>query len=220
MAEITKNAKQAPVLLACAALLVLAAGCGPAAATPGAPSAVTATLGACADPLSVVHAFYDANDAGQWSTSLALLTDDVTLASWAEGMNGHHMTERHLSGKDQIRSALSNPGLRRGAGQPGGPVFHETEFSVSGDMVVFMLRPDRVRPNGRVYNPYRLELVFVGCQIKSLTVIEIVSSALTWNGYLLRGYVAAVSSRFHHGRTGDFVCGPRDQEDGGGFCKR
>jgi hypothetical protein len=181
MAESTKKAKHAPVLLACAALLVLAAACGPAvaarpaAATPAAAPARTSTLAACADPLGVVRAFYDANDAGRYSTSLALLTDDVTLASWAEGMNGHHMIERHLSGKDQIRPALSKPGLRRSTGQAGGPIFHEMEFTISGATVVFMLRPDRVHPNGRVYNPYRLTLVFKGCQIQSLTVVEIIS---------------------------------------------
>jgi hypothetical protein len=47
---------------------------------------------------------------------------------------------------------------------------------VSGDQVSFMLEPDRQRPNGKPYNPYRVEAVFEGCKIKSLTVID----SVTW----------------------------------------
>ncbi len=122
-----------------------------------------------------MRAFYSANDAGQLATSLSLLTDDATLATWSEGINGHHMIEKHLAGKAQIRLALGNLGLRRGTGQPDAPVYHETEFHVSGNQVDFMLRPDRVRPNGGPYSPYRIELVFDGCKIKGLTVVELIT---------------------------------------------
>jgi hypothetical protein len=39
----------------------------------------------------------------------------------------------------------------------------------------FMLRPDRLSLDGRPYNPYKVEVIFLGCKIKSLTVIEFIS---------------------------------------------
>jgi hypothetical protein len=55
-------------------------------------------------------------------------------------------------------------------------VFHETRLSVSGNTVEFMLEPDRMRANGKPYNPYSVQAVLEGCRIKSLTVIE----RVTW----------------------------------------
>jgi hypothetical protein len=82
------------------------------------------------------------------------------------------MIQKHLVGKEQIRAVLGNPGLRRVSGQPNSPIFHETDLQVSGNKVTFALEPDRVHPNGRPYNPYTVTVVFEGCKIKSLTVIE------------------------------------------------
>ncbi len=144
----------------------------------GAPSSSIATSPAappCADPMAIIKAFYDSNDAAQYDASLAFLTPDVTLASWGEGVNGRHWQEQHLSGQEQIRAVLGNRGLRRTSGQPNTPIFHETEAKISGSQVTFMLRPDRRSPDGRPYNPYKVEAIFQGCQIKSLTLIEVFS---------------------------------------------
>jgi hypothetical protein len=126
--------------------------------------------------MAIMKAFYDANDTSRFDVSLSFFTEDATFSSWAEGVNGHHMMERHLTGKKQIRSALGGPGLRRSSDKPDGPIYHETRVKVTGDQLTFMLEPDRRRPNGRPYNPYRVEVVFVGCKIKSLTVID----SVTW----------------------------------------
>ena len=147
------------------------------AATP-APAAVatpmlTGTF--CPDPMAIIKAFYDSNDASQFDASLAFLAADVTLSSWAEGVNGRHWQEKHLTGKEQIRTVLGNRGLRRTSGQSDAPIFHETEARVSGDQVTFMLRPDRQSPDGRPHNPYKVEVVFDGCKIRSLAVIEFIS---------------------------------------------
>jgi hypothetical protein len=144
------------------------------------PAAAAAPLQAtaptsCPDPLTVIKALYDANDAAKFEASLDFFTEDATFASWAEGINGHHMKERHLIGKAQIRPALGDPGLRHTSAQPDGPIYHENKIKVSGDRVTFMLEPDRLRPNGKQYNPFHVEVVFVGCKIKSLTVIDLVT---------------------------------------------
>jgi hypothetical protein len=144
----------------------IAATAGPGPATPAAP---------CPDPLAAVKAFYDANDAGQFDASLAFLTDDATLPSWSEGVNGYHMRERHLTGKAEIRKALGDPGLRRTTGRPEDPVYKETEAQTSGDSVRFTLRTDRLRPNGKPYHPYQMDVRFAGCKIRALTVIELVT---------------------------------------------
>ncbi len=141
-----------------------------AAATP----AATGTS-PCPDPMAIIKAFYDSNDASRYDASIALLTSDATLTFWAEGVNGRHWQERRLTGKKQIRAVLSNRGLRRASGERNTPIFHEAEAKISGDQVTFMLRADRLGRDGRPYNPYRVEAVFVGCKIKSLTVIEFIS---------------------------------------------
>lgn len=130
----------------------------------------------CPDPMAIMKVFYDANDASRFDVSLGLFAENATLSSWAEGINGHHMRERHLTGKTQIRSALGDQGLRRTSDRPDGPIYQVTRAKVSGDHVSFMLEPDRQRPNGKAYNPFRVEAVFEGCKIKSLTVID----SVTW----------------------------------------
>jgi hypothetical protein len=56
-----------------------------------------------------------------------------------------------------------------------GPVFRETRLAVLGNTMQFMLEPDRMRPNGRPYNPYSVQAVLDGFRIKSLAVIERIS---------------------------------------------
>ena len=145
-----------------------------ASSAPAAPGEIT-TVTVCPDSIAVVKAFYDLNDAGRLDASLALLSDDVTLSFWAEGMQGHHMGEKHLAGKQAVRAILGDPGLRRTSGQPNGPIYHETEVQVSGNEITFMLRPDRLRPNGKPYSPYKIDAIFDGCKIRSLTVIEYIT---------------------------------------------
>ncbi len=134
------------------------------------------TAAPCADPMAIIKALYDANDASRFDTSLALFTEDATFATWAEGINGHHMDEMHLTGKAQIRPVLGKPGLRRISGRPDGLTYHEARIQTMGNRVTFMLEPDRLRPNGRLYSPFHVEVIFAGCKIKSLTVIE----QVTW----------------------------------------
>jgi ABC-type transport system substrate-binding protein len=138
------------------------------------PTAVPVITG-CPDPLAVIKTLYDADGAGQFDTSLALFSEDASFAFWAQGINNHHMSEMHLTGQQQIRSVLAHPGLIRTSGEPDAPVFQQGEVTASGNQLTFMLRPDRIRPNGRPYNPYRVQVTFDGCQIKSLTVIELVT---------------------------------------------
>ena len=157
-------------ILASLGFIVMMAGCSPAGVQPPVSPNPTTTP-SCPNPLAVIKAFYDANDASQYDASLALLTPDITLASWAEGVNGRHWQEKHLAGKDQILPLLAQRGLRRASEEPSDPIFHETEAKVSGDLVTFMLRPDRLSPDGKQYNPYKVEAIFLGCKIKSLTVI-------------------------------------------------
>ena len=166
--------KKAIQIIASAGLMVLLASCSVAQAQQKVTADATTPMPAdCPDAASIVKTFYDANDASKFDTSLALLADDATLDSWAQGINGHHMVQKHLVGKEQIRAVLGNSGLRHISSQPNGPIFHETDLQVSGNKVTFALEPDRVHPNGgRPYNPYTVEIVFEGCKIKSLTVIE------------------------------------------------
>ena len=164
--------KKAMQVIAWAGLMLLLANCSVAQAQQKAAADLTPMPAECPDAASIVKTFYDANDAAKFDTSLALLADDATLDTWAQGINGHHMTQHHLVGKEQIRAALGNSGLSHISSLPNGPIFHETDLQVSGNKVSFALEPDRVHPNGRPYNPYTVEIVFEGCQIKSLTVIE------------------------------------------------
>jgi hypothetical protein len=130
----------------------------------------------CPDPAVIVKALYDSNDAGQFDTSLAFFTEDAALSSWAEGINGHHMMEKDYTGIEQLRTALSNPGLRRNSGQPDSPIYHEDKIKVAGNKVTLMLIPDRTHPDGKLYNPFTIVVVFDGCKIKSMNVVE----QVTW----------------------------------------
>ena len=125
--------------------------------------------------MAVIKAFYDSNDASRFEASLSFLTPDATLTMWAEGVHGRHWQERHLTGREQILSVLASRGFRRISEQPGAPIFHEEEAKTTGERVTFMLRPDRLSPDKRPYNPYGVEAVFLGCKIKSLIVIEYIS---------------------------------------------
>ncbi len=128
--------------------------------------------------MTIVRAFYNANGAGQFNTSLALLADGATLASWSQGMNYYHLAEKHLTGKEQVRTALGDRGLSYMSytpGQPHDPIFHEANVKVSGNKVTFTLQSDQPHPNGRPYNPYSVEVVLEGCKIKSLTVVELIT---------------------------------------------
>ena len=133
----------------------------------------------CRDPLAVIRAFYDSNDARQFGASARFLAEDVTFDTWATGVNGYMMAQRHIRGKEALRRFLGEArGVRRHLpdAPADGPVYHETRVSVSGNTVQFMLEPDRMRPNGKPYNPFSIEAVIDGCHISSLTVIE----RVTW----------------------------------------
>ncbi|HSC70442.1 MAG TPA: hypothetical protein VLH58_03765 [Candidatus Methylomirabilis sp.] len=130
---------------------------------------------ACPDPMAIVKAFYDANDASRFDRSLGFLTEDATLSTWAEGVNGYHARARHFAGKKEIRPVLGEPGLRRTPDRPDRPIYKETRVKISGNQVSLILEPDRLRPNGKPYNPFRVEVVLSNCKIKSLTVIDLVT---------------------------------------------
>ncbi len=134
---------------------------------------------ACGDPMAVVRAFYRANDSRRFDASARYLTDDVKFDTWATGVNGYTMAQRHLKGKKALRAFLADArglGHRLPDSPADGPIYRETRLSVSGSTVDFMLEPDRKRPNGRAYNPFSIEVVLDGCRIKTLTVIE----RVTW----------------------------------------
>ncbi len=142
-------------------------------------AAIGAQAAGCADPMAVVRAFYAANDAAQWDKSAALLAADVVFDTYATGVNGYIMARRHREGRSALKAYLAEArGVRhRLPDTPAdGPVFRETKLSIKGNDVQFMLEPDRMRPNGRPYNPYSVEAVLDGCRIKTLTVIE----RVTW----------------------------------------
>ena len=173
--------KKSPLLfVSILAMLVLTAcsptGLGKASigSTPSSTSPAS-TPASCANPMQVIDAFYAANDASRFDESVSYLTDDVTLVTWAEGANGHHMTANFAVGKDDIREFLSHPGLRMKASQEGLPNYTRQEVQVTDGKVQFKLVPDRPHPDGRPYNPYAVEVVFSGCKIEMLKVVERVS---------------------------------------------
>jgi len=143
------------------------------------PTGALMSAASCADPLGVVNDFYKSNEAGRFDASVRLFTTDATFATWATGVNGHMMVQRHLAGKRQIRKFLPDGrGVRRrlpGVGSDG-PVYRQTKVSVSGNTVRFVLEPDRRRADGREYNYFSVEAILAGCLIRSLTVIE----QITW----------------------------------------
>jgi hypothetical protein len=150
------------------------------AAVPAAGQGDTSGAGAaCSDPMAVLRAFYDDNDAKHFDASASLLTEDVAFATWAGGVNGRQMMLRHLNGRKALREFMGQGrGLSRRLpdSPPNGPVYHENRIAVSGNEVKFMLEPDRTRPDGKLYNYFSVDAVLDGCRIKSLTVIE----QITW----------------------------------------
>ncbi len=165
----------APLITACSLLSPQSGFFAPAQPATAIPP--TPFVAACPSAMAVVKTLYDSDEAGRLDASLELLTDDISLTYWAQGLNGHHMSSKALSGKDQIRSMLDQPGFRWTNGKQDGPVFQMSEFQTSGDSLTFMLRPDRIRPDGRPYNPYQVKITFAGCKIKQLNVIEFVTWA-------------------------------------------
>jgi len=153
-------------------ILLLLAACAPRAARRQANAGETL----CADPGKVADEFYAANDAGDSAASLALLTDDVVLVTWATGANGYHMSPSFAIGKNQVSERLGAPGLRRTAVADGRPNFSEQDRRQEGNTLRFQLLPDRLRQNGRPFNHYSVELVFQGCQIEIIKLVE----RVTW----------------------------------------
>jgi hypothetical protein len=49
-------------------------------------------------------------------------------------------------------------------------------LQISEGKMTFKLMPDRVHPNGRLYNHYLVEAFFSGCKIELLKVVE----RVTW----------------------------------------
>lgn len=43
----------------------------------------------CADPLAILRAFYDANDARNFEAGARYLADDAVFSTWATGVNGY-----------------------------------------------------------------------------------------------------------------------------------
>lgn len=130
----------------------------------------------CRDPWKVAEEFYQANDAGDYNASLELLTDDVVLVTWAQGANGYHMSARFTVGKNQILEWLGEPGLQRVAENSERPNLKEANQRLVGNTLLFELMPDRQRENGRPFNHYSVELVFDGCQIEIIKLVE----RVTW----------------------------------------
>jgi hypothetical protein len=142
-------------------------------------SGTAAATAPCSDPMAVMKAFYDSNDAGRFDASMKYVADDVAFATWATGVNGRMMVLRHLKGKTALRSFLGQGrGLRRRLpdSPPDGPRYRENRVSVSRNEVKFMLEPDRKRSNGELYDYFSVDAILDGCRIKSLTVIE----QITW----------------------------------------
>jgi hypothetical protein len=137
---------------------------------------VSGSTAECRDLARAAEAFYQANDDSRFDDSLALLTQDVVKVRWAEGANGHHMAANFTVGKDQILDHLSTEGLTRTARNAERPNFEVDELQVEGQTVAFILWPDRARPDGRPFNHYVVKLVFSGCQIELIKVVE----RVTW----------------------------------------
>ncbi len=134
------------------------------------------TAKACPDLTKIVEAFYAANDASQFETSVQYLTDDVVLVTWAEGANGNHFIFDSAVGKEQVKNFLGKPGLKRTADQPDLPNYTMQEVQVSPSRVAFKLIPDRLSRDNRPENLYTVEAFFSGCQIEILKVVE----RVTW----------------------------------------
>lgn len=133
----------------------------------------------CSDPLEILRAFYDSNDARDFDAAARYLADDAVFATWATGVQGYVVAQKHLKGRTAIRRFLADArGVRwhlPGA-QANGPVYHDTAIGEKDGTVRFTLDPDRRRPNGRPYPPFKVEARVSACKIVSLTVVE----EVTW----------------------------------------
>ncbi len=156
------------------AAILLVTACVPAA--PAAPTATPTPASACPDLNQVALDFYTANDAAQLVASLAYFTEDVIFVFWAEGINGHHMGQKVVIGKDQFAAELNDPGLHLKARGPDQPNFHQDTITRAGNQLTFHLTPDRAHPDGRPYDPYVVEMVFSGCRIEIIKIVE----RITW----------------------------------------
>ena len=139
-------------------------------------AAQASTSSSCPDLMQIVNNFYAANDTSQLVPTLSYLTEDVIFVFWAEGINGHHMGLNTAIGKDQIVPFLTNPGLHLKARGPDLPNFSMDHIIKAGNQIVFNLTPDRTHANGRPYDPYVVTMVFSGCRIEIIKLIE----RVTW----------------------------------------
>lgn len=139
----------------------------------------TAAPAPCSDPLEILRAFYDSNDARDFDAAARYMADDAVFATWATGVQGYVVAQKHLKGRAAIRRFLADArGVRwhlPGA-QANGPVYHDTAIGEKDGTVRFTLEPDRRRPNGRPYPPFKVEALVKDCKIVSLTVVE----EVTW----------------------------------------
>ncbi len=126
------------------------------------------------DLMQIMKEYYDSTDAQRYGKSISFFTDDAELITWTEGVNGRRWQEKHYHG-DQIRNVLNRRGLRRVSESASSPIFHETEVKASSNEITFMLRPDRLGPRNKMYNPYQVNVTFENCRIKTMTVIELIS---------------------------------------------
>jgi hypothetical protein len=86
------------------------------------------------------------------------------------------MSPEFAVGKQQVAARLAEPGLRRLALDPSRPNFTIENRQQTGGVLRFQLLPDRLRDNGRPFNHYSVELVFNGCLIEIIKLVE----RVTW----------------------------------------
>jgi hypothetical protein len=153
-------------------LLFFLTGCLPANPS----SQLPALAPLCTTQMEVINAFFDANDAQNYGAALGYLTDDAVVIFWAEGINGHHMGLKLAAGPDQIRPLLAQDGLRRNTGSTDQPNFKIEGVQQTGNQVFLKLTPDPTHPDGRPYDPYVLEMIFKGCKIDIIKLVE----RVTW----------------------------------------
>jgi hypothetical protein len=164
-----------PFVLARNGFPALAPTSAPATVAPTATPILTGKLTTCSDPISVVNAFYDANDAGQFDKGLAFFSDSASLHTWAQGLYGDRMEDKQVQDRQKIRASLGAPGFQLSTGKPDAPIYYVSEAKASVDKLTYYLRPDRLDPSGRPYNPFQVNIQFEGCKFKTMTVIEIIS---------------------------------------------
>lgn len=135
---------------------------------------LAASCGEDSERRATIRAFYDANDSGRFDEALSLLEPDSTLDIWAQAINGNHLGQRHLVGREAIRPFLDGKGLRRNPYGDEGPFFREVDVAEEAGRVNLWLRPDRKAPDGRSYDSFKAEFIVEGSRIKSLTIVDII----------------------------------------------